>query len=125
MRRPPVTRCASKTPSTFCTARTTWPRCAGSPISKVKCSLATRSREVVTAADRMLTPLSDVTRVISDNGVNILSAAVTTSRDRVAKLHFTFEMGDPGHLGHVVRAVQRVDGVFDAHRVTGGRRTDG
>ena len=68
--------------------------------------------------------LSDVTRVISDNGVNILSAAVTTSRDRVAKLHFTFEMGDPAHLGHVVRAVQKVDGVFDAHRVTGGRRTD-
>ncbi|MGL5818115.1 MAG: RelA/SpoT family protein [Phycicoccus sp.] len=66
--------------------------------------------------------LSDVTRVISDHGVNILSAAVTTSRDRVAKLHFTFEMGDPGHLGHVVRAVQRIDGVFDAHRVTGGRR---
>lgn len=66
--------------------------------------------------------LSDVTRVISDHGVNILSAAVTTSRDRVAKLHFTFEMGDPGHLGHVVRAVQRVDGVFDAHRVTGGGR---
>jgi GTP diphosphokinase / guanosine-3',5'-bis(diphosphate) 3'-diphosphatase len=68
--------------------------------------------------------LSDVTRVISDNGVNILSAAVTTSRDRVAKLHFTFEMGDPAHLGHVVRAVQKVDGVFDAHRVTGGRRLD-
>ncbi|WP_377642409.1 RelA/SpoT family protein [Oryzobacter terrae] len=66
--------------------------------------------------------LSDVTRVISDHGVNILSAAVTTSRDRVAKLHFTFEMGDPGHLGHVVRAVQRVDGVFDAERVTGGGR---
>lgn len=66
--------------------------------------------------------LSDVTRVISDHGVNILSAAVTTSRDRVAKLHFTFEMGDPGHLGHVVRAVQRIDGVFDAHRLTGSRR---
>jgi GTP diphosphokinase / guanosine-3',5'-bis(diphosphate) 3'-diphosphatase len=66
--------------------------------------------------------LSDVTRVISDHGVNILSAAVTTSRDRVAKLHFTFEMGDPGHLGHVIRAVQRIDGVFDAHRVTGERR---
>ena len=68
--------------------------------------------------------LSDVTRVISDNGVNILSAAVTTSRDRMAKLHFTFEMGDPAHLGHVVRAVQSVDGVFDAHRVTGGKRSD-
>jgi guanosine-3',5'-bis(diphosphate) 3'-pyrophosphohydrolase len=66
--------------------------------------------------------LSDVTRVISDHGVNILSAAVQTSRDRVATLRFTFEMGDPGHLGHVIRAVQKVDGVLDASRVTGGRR---
>ncbi|GIL34374.1 bifunctional (p)ppGpp synthetase/guanosine-3',5'-bis(diphosphate) 3'-pyrophosphohydrolase [Phycicoccus jejuensis] len=66
--------------------------------------------------------LSDVTRVISDHGVNILSASVQTSRDRVAILRFTFEMGDPGHLGHVIRAVQNVDGVLDAERVTGGRR---
>ncbi len=66
--------------------------------------------------------LSDVTRVISDHGVNILSAAVQTSRDRVATLRFTFEMGDPGHLGHVIRAVQKVDGVLEASRVTGGRR---
>jgi GTP pyrophosphokinase len=66
--------------------------------------------------------LSDVTRVISDHGVNILSASVHTSRDRVAALRFTFEMGDPGHLGHVIRAVQNVDGVLDAERVTGGRR---
>ncbi len=66
--------------------------------------------------------LSDVTRVISDHGVNILSASVQTSRDRVAILRFTFEMGDPGHLGHVIRAVQKVDGVLDAERVTGGRR---
>jgi guanosine-3',5'-bis(diphosphate) 3'-pyrophosphohydrolase len=69
--------------------------------------------------------LSDVTRVISDHGVNILSAAVQTSRNRVAMLRFTFEMGDPGHLGHVIRAVQKVDGVLEATRVTGGRRDDG
>ena len=39
--------------------------------------------------------LSDVTRVLSDQHVNILSAAVQTSRDRVATSRFTFEMGDP------------------------------
>ncbi|MFD7512949.1 RelA/SpoT family protein, partial [Streptomyces sp. NPDC059853] len=44
--------------------------------------------------------LSDVTRVLSDQHVNILSAAVQTSRDRVATSRFTFEMGDPKHLGH-------------------------
>jgi len=63
--------------------------------------------------------LSDVTRVLSDQHVNILSASVTTSRDRVAMSRFTFEMGDPTHLGHVLRAVRTVEGVFDVYRVTG------
>ncbi len=67
--------------------------------------------------------LSDVTRVLSDNHVNILAANVSTSRDRVAISRFTFEMADPGHLDHVIAAVRRVEGVFDAYRVT-GRRTD-
>jgi GTP pyrophosphokinase len=62
--------------------------------------------------------LSDVTRAISDQHVNILSASVTTTRDRVAFSRFTFEMGDPKHLGHVLRAVRAIDGVYDVYRVT-------
>jgi GTP pyrophosphokinase len=62
--------------------------------------------------------LADVTRVLSDAHVNILSAAVSTSRDRVALSKFTFEMGDPKHLGHLLRAVRGVEGVYDAYRVT-------
>jgi GTP diphosphokinase / guanosine-3',5'-bis(diphosphate) 3'-diphosphatase len=62
--------------------------------------------------------LSDVTRVLSDQHVNILSATVTTSRDRVAVSRFTFEMGDPKHLGHVLRAVRAIDGVYDVYRIT-------
>ncbi len=65
--------------------------------------------------------LSDITRVLSDNHVNILSASVSTSRERVAVSKFVFEMGDPGHLGHVLQAVRRVDGVFDVYRITGRR----
>jgi GTP pyrophosphokinase len=65
--------------------------------------------------------LSDVTRVLSDQHVNILSASVQTSRDRVAVSRFTFEMGEPSHLDHVIRAVRRIDGVFDVYRITGGR----
>ena len=67
--------------------------------------------------------LSDITRVLSDHHVNILSATVATSRDRVAVSKFAFEMGDPTHLGHVLDAVKRVDGVFDVYRLT-GRRVD-
>jgi GTP diphosphokinase / guanosine-3',5'-bis(diphosphate) 3'-diphosphatase len=65
--------------------------------------------------------LSDVTRVLSDQHVNILSASVHTSRDRVALSRFTFEMGDPGHLDHVISAVRKIDGVFDVYRITGGK----
>ncbi|HEX2705712.1 MAG TPA: bifunctional (p)ppGpp synthetase/guanosine-3',5'-bis(diphosphate) 3'-pyrophosphohydrolase, partial [Candidatus Lustribacter sp.] len=63
--------------------------------------------------------LSDTSRVLSDQRVNILSASVQTTRDRVANLRFTFEMGDPAHLEHVIQAVRKVDGVYDVYRVTG------
>jgi GTP pyrophosphokinase len=36
----------------------------------------------------------------------------------VAKSKFTFEMGDPKHLGAILKAVRSIDGVFDAYRVT-------
>jgi GTP pyrophosphokinase len=62
--------------------------------------------------------LSDITMALSDEHVNILSASLSTGRDRVAKSRFTFEMADPKHLGVVLKAVRNVDGVFDAYRVT-------
>ena len=61
--------------------------------------------------------LSDVTRAMSEQHVNILSATVSTRRDRVALSKFTFEMGDPEHLRHVLKAVRNVDGVYDAQRL--------
>ncbi len=62
--------------------------------------------------------LSDVTKVLADEKVNILSASVTTNRDRVAVSRFSFEMGDPKHLGHVLKAVRGIEGVYDVYRVT-------
>ncbi len=62
--------------------------------------------------------LSDVTKVLADERVNILSASVTTTRDRVAVSRFSFEMGDPKHLGHVLSAVRNIEGVYDVYRVT-------
>ncbi len=62
--------------------------------------------------------LSDITKALADEKVNILSASVTTSRDRVAVSRFSFEMGDPKHLGHVLRVVRNVEGVYDVYRVT-------
>ncbi|MBD9200740.1 MAG: bifunctional (p)ppGpp synthetase/guanosine-3',5'-bis(diphosphate) 3'-pyrophosphohydrolase, partial [Prevotella sp.] len=42
--------------------------------------------------------LSDVTRVLSDHGVNIISGSISTGTDRVATSQFSFEMADPQHL---------------------------
>jgi GTP pyrophosphokinase len=61
--------------------------------------------------------LSDVTRVLSDERVSILSANVTTNRDRVAISRFTFEMAEAKHLGHVLRAIRSVEGVYDVYRI--------
>ncbi len=61
--------------------------------------------------------LADVTRALSDQHVNILSASVSTTKERIAISRFTFEMGDPKHLGSVLKAVRSVEGVFDAYRV--------
>ncbi|KRF37734.1 RelA/SpoT family protein [Nocardioides sp. Soil805] len=62
--------------------------------------------------------LSDITMVLSDAHVNILSATLSTTRDRVAKSRFSFEMADASHLDSVLRTVRSVPGVFDAYRVT-------
>jgi GTP pyrophosphokinase len=62
--------------------------------------------------------LSDITMVLSDAHVNILSATLNTTRDRVAKSRFTFEMAEAKHLDNVLKAVRSVPGVFDAYRVT-------
>nr|WP_206037544.1 RelA/SpoT family protein [Rhodococcus sp. HNM0569] len=62
--------------------------------------------------------LSDVTKALADEKVNILSASVTTSGDRVAISKFTFEMSDPRHLGHVLNVVRNVEGVYDVYRMT-------
>lgn len=61
--------------------------------------------------------LSDVTRVLSENHVNILSAAVSTSKDRVALSRFVFEMADPSHLDHLLNQVRRIEAVYDVYRV--------
>jgi GTP pyrophosphokinase len=62
--------------------------------------------------------LSDVTRTLSDQHVNILNASVSTSKDRTALSRFTFEMADASHLDAVLASVRSVEGVYDVYRVT-------
>lgn len=61
--------------------------------------------------------LRDITEVLSDHHVSIVSASVVTNRERIAIQRFTFELADISHLTHVLSSVRRVEGVFDAFRV--------
>ncbi len=61
--------------------------------------------------------LSDITRALSDQHVNILSAGLTTTKDRICRAKFTFETADPTHLDHVLRAVRGVPAVYEAYRI--------
>ena len=62
--------------------------------------------------------LSDITRVLSEHHVNILSASVQTTRKQLAISRYVFEMGDTVHLDRVLNAVRRIEGVYDVYRVT-------
>ncbi len=61
--------------------------------------------------------LRDITAVLGDLHINIISAQVGTRKDRVAQLRFGFELGDPSHLEYALRSIRRVEGVYDAYRV--------
>jgi GTP pyrophosphokinase len=61
--------------------------------------------------------LSDISRCLAEERVNILSAAVNTDRNRVAVSKFTFEMAEAKHLGHLLQTVKKVEGVYDAYRI--------
>lgn len=64
--------------------------------------------------------LSDLTRALSDQGVSITSAVVSTTKDRIARVRLTFECSDPKHLAHVISQMRKVSGVYDIYRVSQG-----
>ncbi|MBV8159533.1 MAG: bifunctional (p)ppGpp synthetase/guanosine-3',5'-bis(diphosphate) 3'-pyrophosphohydrolase [Acidimicrobiia bacterium] len=64
--------------------------------------------------------LRDISTVLSDHHVNILASSSHTGSDRVARLRFDFELGDPSHLESLLGTLKRVDSVFDAYRVLPG-----
>ena len=59
--------------------------------------------------------------VLADNQVNVISANTATSGvDRVAKMRFDFEIGDPAHLDRLLYLIRGVDSVYAVGRVVPG-----
>jgi GTP pyrophosphokinase len=69
--------------------------------------------------------LQDVTATLSDNHVNILSSQSHCGHDRVSKMRFEFELGDPSHLDTLLHRLRTIDSVYDAYRVVPGSLSSG
>lgn len=63
--------------------------------------------------------LSDIAKVLSDHGVNILSGSMSARPDRLSISRFSFETADTAHLDKIFAAIRRIDGVLDVYRYTG------
>ena len=68
--------------------------------------------------------LRDVANSLSEQHVNIVACTTHTGSDKVARMRFEFELGDPNHLDSVLRTIKAIDSVYDAYRIVPGGGSD-
>ncbi|SPP65723.1 RelA/SpoT family protein [Nitrospira lenta] len=61
--------------------------------------------------------LAKVSSAIAECQANISRAEIATREDRKAVLDFVVEVSDTKHINHVLKAIERVDGVISARRI--------
>jgi GTP pyrophosphokinase len=66
--------------------------------------------------------LTDVTKVVSEHHLNIVSANTQTDSDRISRMRFDVELADPGHLESVLNLIRHLDAVYDVYRILPGKK---
>jgi GTP diphosphokinase / guanosine-3',5'-bis(diphosphate) 3'-diphosphatase len=66
--------------------------------------------------------LTDVTKVVSEHHLNIVSANTQTDPDRISRMRFDVELADPAHLESVLNLIRHLDAVYDVYRILPGKR---
>jgi GTP pyrophosphokinase len=66
--------------------------------------------------------LTDVTKVVSEHHLNIVSANTQTDPDRISRMRFDVELADPGHLESVLNLIRHLDAVYDVYRILPGKK---
>jgi GTP pyrophosphokinase len=61
--------------------------------------------------------LRDVASTLADLHINIVACQTLTGADRVSKMRFDFEVGDPSHLGAALASIQSIEGVYSTGRI--------
>lgn len=62
--------------------------------------------------------LEDISRTLSESGISIIAAQITTARNNMVKDRFVFEVPEIDYLETVLQRIRRIDTVYDAYRVT-------
>ena len=62
--------------------------------------------------------LEDISRTLSESGVNILAAECRVGKNNMVKDRFVFEVSDIDYLETVLQRIRRIDTVYDAYRMT-------
>jgi GTP pyrophosphokinase len=57
----------------------------------------------------------DITTVLGDHGVNILSASFSADSQHLSKSSFVFEIGSNVHLEDIFKDLKKVDSVIDIY----------
>jgi len=65
--------------------------------------------------------LLDVSKVVAEYHLSIISSSTSTSGSRIVRMVFDVELADPTHLSSLLAALKGVDGVFDAFRQLPGQ----
>ncbi len=69
--------------------------------------------------------LRDVSAVLADAHVNIISCNTLTGSDRISTMRFDFELGDASHLDSLLSTIKQIDSIYDAFRVLPGHSSTG
>ena len=65
--------------------------------------------------------LLDVSKVVAEYHLSIISSSTATSGSRIVRMIFDVELADPAHLSSLLASLKLVDGVFDAFRQLPGQ----
>lgn len=61
--------------------------------------------------------LADVTSVFSDQGINIIGADTSTSKDNISTMRFEVELADDAQIQSLIQRLRRINYVYTAKRV--------
>ena len=66
--------------------------------------------------------LADITKVVSEHHLNIVSANTQTDAHRISRMRFDVELADPAHLESVLNLIRHLDAVYDVYRILPGKK---